>query len=321
MDIKKIEALSDLIFYGICPFIVLLDFSYLGLRKDMNFVFDICIKWWRSLEELPTSKIIGLLPKKITEIFNAVYGVRHFSLKCAFRSIICSILAMFFMGTIVNIVDLSGIGSHNILYYIQLTAKEIGARSGIHPVFVVFLVIFVNLIVDYFSLLETRWVLSYAVKASAIRTIALTLIDYVFTTLLWGLGFALFVNVFNLFSGNIAIPFPDYVNSIGDIALLPLLIFLEWLNHGAIASNKGVAIGQFVLLFGGSTYFTSIIFYLFSITSLNLKVFNNLSEKAVGVLKYYSREKSPRPLILAAAILGALSKLSVALIKITRGFF
>lgn len=168
---------------------------------------------------------------------------------------------MFFF---LNLIDISGIGTKNVLHHTKDALIKLGSRLSLSPILIFVVLLVLNFIVDYFSLLETRWILSRIKKVGVFRTITLTVIDYTCTTLLWVVSFYSLVLITNSFS----------------------------------------------------TYFTSFFFYIFAFLSIVLRITGRLRDRIANALLSYSRMKKPRPLILLAIILGAISQRAIAIAKL-----
>jgi len=143
-----------------------------------------------------------------------------------------------------------------------------------------------NLLVDYASLLETRFVLAHVGTTSVARTLVLTILDYIVTTLLWIVPFWLLVATTNHFYGKTVVPFVD-LRSVADILLFPFVYGIEYVVMGSIASGQGVPVGHLIGLLSFSTYFTSAVFYIFSSTTIVLRTFDALRSRVVGLLEHY----------------------------------
>ena len=128
-------------------------------------------------------------------------------------------------------------------------------RVGLPWVSLALLILVSNLLIDYFSLLETRWILSRIEPQSTARTIGLAVADYIITTGIWVVGFWILIQLIETYGGG-NVPTPETIEGPFSALLLPFAITWEWLRGGAVASGKGVAVGHIIAVFGGSTYFT-----------------------------------------------------------------
>lgn len=313
-----IEAIRDVVLYCLCPLLVILDFSYGALKFGK--VFILCEKWWESLSSLQIRRIVSLLPERITQIFVAMYGKKHFSLICIYRSIISSILAMSLVFFFLNLIDISGIGTKNVFRHIEDALVKLGARLNLSPILIFAVILLLNFIVDYFSLLETRWILSRIKKARVFRTITLSITDYICTTLIWVISFYSLVIITNSFADKEVIPFVK-MNSVIDALFFPFVFSIEYMKMGGIGSGHGIPIGHLIGLLALSTYFTSLLFYVFAFLSIVFRSAESLRVRTANVLLKYSKKRIPRPLSLLAIILGVISQGTAAIAKLIEKVF
>ena len=114
------------------------------------------------------------------KFFDAVFGERHLSWRCFFRSTIASIFAVLFF---------------YLLFAEMLSIMQPGGRAGGYlPLAQVALFgILINIIPDYISLYETRWLLKRFGRAKGIhRQLGILIVDLVVTTLIIAPVIALF---------------------------------------------------------------------------------------------------------------------------------
>ena len=128
------------------------------------------IQVWIWLAEPRTAKSIERWPETFARMFDRVFGTKHLSWKCFLRSTVASFIAM-------GITLLVTFAIHDRNWYV---AKSI-IHEGRFWFFVIILV--ANVIPDYFSLLETRFVLRFAQGSSALNKTAVLLLDFIIT--LW----------------------------------------------------------------------------------------------------------------------------------------
>jgi len=313
--LRTTEVIAELVLKGVCPILVLLDLSYAGAKRDFDKVFEWCTTWWLTLSDLPWPTLIEELPGRITRVFEILYGERHLSFKCAFRSLLSSLLAISIMSAVINAIDMSGIGARDAASQTLDAIESVAGLLGQSGWMIGLGILLTNLVVDYVSLLETRWILSRVEPQSAPRTIVLTVIDYVLTTWLWVGAFALLIMASERLSSGATVPTPELIQGVWSAAFFPVLVTIEWFRGGSVASGQGVALGHLIALFAGSTYFTSVVFYLFATTSLALRFSRASADRLAGLLAYYVETKLPRPLTLLAVVLGVLSQALVAVLR------
>jgi hypothetical protein len=97
--------------------------------------------------------------------FNKIFGARHFSLKCFFRSCLASVIAVAMMFLIWVVHDPEGYSS----YIAHLSSiNETDVRTLAPPIIVIFGALLFNSIPDYFSYMKTRVILNRITRSSGI---------------------------------------------------------------------------------------------------------------------------------------------------------
>lgn len=126
--------------------------------------------WLRGLD---LGEALERWPTAFIHIFDRLFGERHFSLACFLRSCIASIISVVLMAFV--FVSLRGYEA----IFAGLFSKD--SLAEVIEIFLL-LALGVNLLVDYVSLLETRYLLNIiARQKSALITAALLLLDLVLT--------------------------------------------------------------------------------------------------------------------------------------------
>jgi len=301
----------------VMPLFLAIDVSYRVLH--IKRALGICETWWFTLADLRIDEVIAELPKKITAVFEVMYWEKHLSWHCLSRSVVSSFLAMIVVFVGLNAVDLSGIGASNAFAQMINACKVLSVRLGVSPWLVFFVPFILNLIVDYVSLLETRFVLALTGNASAWRTVMLTVVDYAATTVLWSASFFGFVFATNALVGSQAIPFVN-VNSVWDLLFFPFVYAGEYVRAGSIATGQGVPVGHLIGLFAFSTYFTSAVFYVFSGTTLLLRTADGLRKRVLGILEHYIEKPKLGPIGLVGVLLAALAQMFATIVELIEHF-
>jgi len=313
MDLDLIETIANVVTYAVCPVLILVDLSFTVL--DFKGVFEFCEKWWKKLDSIPLTKVIAWLPTGVTRVFSIMYGERHLSIKCFIRSVISSLVAMLLVFLVSNGIDLSGLGANNALQHLVNAFTILGSRLSTSPWLIFAIVICSHLLIDYISLLETRFILSLVGKGGVVRTLILTILDYLASTLIWVGGFYSLVLLGNSIGGQGSVPFAK-IQHWSNVVFFPFSIAYERFSEGSIASNKGVPVGHIYGLLTYSTYFTSLVFYFFAISSISLRSVKGLRDRVVGLLRNYTQKRDPKPLTVLALFLGALSLGGVKVLKL-----
>jgi amino acid transporter len=182
------------------------------------------------------------------KIFDRAFGRKHFSWNCFVRSCIASILAVILLSAL----SLS----------IQPSSFEFS--SNVIQAFLAFLVVFIalNLIPDYFSLLETRWIIGLITRQhSTTFVLILLFLDFILTIAIFFLVATVLLWLFLLLLNFLVIL---HGKTIGEEALaqititnIPVLFSKSLIKQGIylkVVSDFPVSIGVFLY----STFFTSV---------------------------------------------------------------
>ncbi len=207
------------------------------------------------LKESNTMGLIGTSQNAINGLFEGIYGEKHISSRCLAFSSVSSILA-------ISIVCI-------FLPEIALQSLKMGIPT------LVGLILF-NLMVDYISLIETRYVLSRNMKRKR---------DAV-----WYAFFDIFISAF-IFSFTyiigmmiLSIGFSEAYN-IDDITLI---------------FEEGADVVWIILFL--STFFTSLMFYVFLMSSVLIRIFKTPAIKFISLIA-----QSDNPFKVIATTLGVVS--------------
>lgn len=223
----------------------LLDFFVSDSEEKVlkNKLFD----WWCHLSELRTVDAASNAKVKIQRAFETIYGEDHFSRRCFIASSLSSILAM-------------------ILCLIAFTLYW-GSGPDFKSVDILDGIIFwmaINLLVDYFSLIETRWIISLDKKIGivilSLTDIILSLFIYFFCVVV--LGPSLMPAIFAGYG--FEFNFIETLNS-------EINIFLQRPQEG-VEYEQGLEGKSFYGIFGWSTLFTSFLFQTYVLTTLVFKL-------------------------------------------------
>ena len=195
-------------------------------------------------------------PATFISLFDRVFSERHFSFKCFLRSSIASVSAVL---TSVLILSLVGVD------FVELGSAEFMGMTSANPYgwlvwIMVFCTVTLNIIPDYLSLLETRYLLKIMRnRQSFLLTIALLLIDVFATMFIF-----VFVGIlpilllfFGFFGESGVIPSPE--------------LFLKSLTPGGSLFDD-LVLGTPFSTFFYSTFFTSFWIWLYVSSGLILKI-------------------------------------------------
>lgn len=215
----------------------------------------------KSIAAKSISQTIVESPQWFIETFDGVFGDRHLTWRCFQRSCVASMVAVFVM-TVVWVV-LNPSSCQQFLLY--------KGTDAFRMIFILALVF--NLVPDYISLLETRWILRKVAQASMKELIILIVLDAILTGVIFFSGVGIIILIYSVNTGE----------GIGVCTLL------EVLNAFILFRGSEIPIG--ILFY--STYFTSVWLYLFIAASIATKLLYSLGRTGNKVLALLKIEENP----------------------------
>ncbi len=217
--------------------------------------------WLEQLKNIDNRKVIKGSNSHFVDFFNKLYGKRHFSVKTFVRSCIFSTT-----GLILSLVVISLLGK-NVPYVLGLEDEK-----GIMVVMTIFSL---NLFADYISLIETRIILRIASRSRLLNLIPLLCVDFFLTFTIY------------------------YIIAIGFGSMIYSTYFYSgYRNMFSLDEVLKVLFNYFFLIDNGSpylysTFFTSVLFYLFILSSLLIRLFLVVRIPILPILRWFSSTKNP----------------------------
>jgi hypothetical protein len=212
--------------------------------------------WIKSFAAKSISQTIIESPQWFIEAFDRIFGERHLTLRCFFRSCVASLLAVFVMAIMWVVLDPAS-GQEYFFSY--------SAIVGIILIFLTALIL--NLVPDYISLLETRWILHNVAHADVKKLIVFLVLDVIITGGIFACGF-----------GIVCV-------ALGESNCLEMMgMGIRFRSY-----ESGLSPGVFFY----STYFTSVWLYLFIVSSIATKLLYSLGH--VGNWVIASRDIEGKP--------------------------
>lgn len=208
-------------------------------KTQTALIKDFLIKVYLQLEDSNLKTIIKSSSAQIVTLFNYIFGIEHLTWKCFSRSIISSLIGLAITLTI----------------FYCFTDYSVVIKSDV-PNYIIWIVltIFFNLIVDYISLVETRFVLKYASSKNLLIIFIFVIGDFIFSISLFLVIAIAAYGYLLLFSGENLDGYIEFLKAYFDKN-----IFTPIFNVHSLSP------------FIYSSLFTSILFYLFTITNIFLK--------------------------------------------------
>ena len=203
-------------------------------------------------------------PRWFVEAFDRIFGDRHLTRRCFLRSCVASILAVFVMTFVWAVLD-------------PASWQRFLSDEGVWILFfILFFALILNLVPDYLSLLETRWILRRVAQAGVKKLIMLLVLDVIITGGIFVCGVGIISILIDYSEGypTVVVEFVDYM--------------LEFLSASILFRIQGGELQLTPGIFFYSTYFTSIWFYLFVASSIATKLLYSLGRignRVMGLLK------------------------------------
>ena len=208
--------------------------------------------WIKSIAAKSTSQTVVESPRWFIEAFDRIFGDRHLTWRCFQRSCVASMMAVFVMTVVWVVLNPS-------------SCQQFSLYKGTDTFRMIFILALVfNLVPDYISLLETRWILRKVAHTGMKEMIVLLVLDVILTGVIF-------------FSG-VGIIFLKYCVDTGDC--VGVCTLLEFLNAFILFRGSEIQFGIFFY----STYFTSVWLYLFIAASIATKFLYSLGRTGNQVL-------------------------------------
>jgi hypothetical protein len=124
---------------------------------------------WEFLKSKPTA--LDELPRAAQSVFTRVFGETHFSLRCIVASVIASVLFLLFLYAFRMHLVIAAYPTANASEIYRYIVDEISYpfSSMARASFAISLAI--NLVLDYFGLLKTRWIIAFLARRRSILSL------------------------------------------------------------------------------------------------------------------------------------------------------
>jgi hypothetical protein len=256
-------------------------------------------KLLRAVSDFNASQFTLEILKRFNALFDSIYGPRHLTWKCVYRSVISSLIAIVLIITVTHVFgfrySLGLFRDADSLLDVFLGFIEIFSR----PLF--FLVLLQNLFLDYISLAVTRTLLKSR-YARTIRGLAVIVtLDFVISFLLVALPLGIEYLSFPRFrpGGYQAyIPGPDGARTFTDL----ISTFIS-----------GTGRKQIMVPLIASSFFTSAVFYAFTAVALAIYLLDKIRPSLKQAVEWLLERNRSATVLLAAA--GAFLSLIMTLDK------
>lgn len=225
--------------------------------------------WIKSMAAKSVSQTVVESPRWFIEAFDRIFGVRHRTRRCFDRSCVASILAVFIMiivWAVLNPTAWQQFLSSNECEFVIL--------------FILLIALSFNVVPDYLSLLETRWILRRVAQAGIKELIVLLVLDVIITGGIFVCGWGILTLIICMVNGESVGVFVDVM-----LEFLNICIQLQPLRDPPDFPPIGI--------FFYSTYFTSVWFYVFVASSIAAKLLYSLGRVGNRVMALLKVEEKP----------------------------
>lgn len=220
----------------------------------------------RWLQNLTIEGSLSNWPAQFGAVFDGIFGERHFSWRCFWRSCVASIISV---GVIITL--LTSIFSVAVLGLGRIVSH----------------IIVFNFLPDYLSLLESRYVIKWLSKKDSLPVVVMLLIvDFIITAFIWQVWFAIIVvthmhivlNVLGLGSE----PFPFWEVFSGTVAAWIKYFWLIGSYFLLVPFDQRDASTVFTSAMFYSTFFTSVWVWLYVCSGLTVRFINRVG-RGLGI--------------------------------------
>lgn len=206
-------------------------------------------------------------PGQFIKIFDSVFGEKHLSWRCFLRSSVASYIAIF------------------ILSLVHLSIRGIGELFSLNGEFDSFWILslfsfgaMLNLLPDYVSLLETRYILGWiSCSKSFLKTFSLLCLDLSISSLLFIGGLVLLIYIFFLVD-------PTFTRSIH-----------HELASGLTDLKSGLSFEHYLGILFYSTFFTSVWIWLYVLSGLTIKIYHKAGRGFKWLNRFLDFKNKPLP--------------------------
>lgn len=216
-------------------------------------------------------------PGQFVVLFDRLFGERHLTLRCFRRSAVASLCTVWLVTLVWAVWHPPANVLSGVLLFVAVT----------------FIGILFNLIPDYLSLLETRWVLSKL--AGSRRTLPLLLADFILTGIIG-------ISVYVLFYPGARSGLAGVTNMVWDTVRLRTIMAIGPPTSAQVLSSVSYAMPMGVFFY--ATYFTSAWVWLFAVAGGAVRAILAVEGAAAFLWRFTDvKEKPFRSLGLVAVLL------------------
>jgi hypothetical protein len=210
----------------------------------------------RWLQNVDPTGVVGSWPGGFVMLFDSVFGERHFTKRCFFRSCVASLLAILTASTLIYALNpLAFTREVNYLLVPPWQGDWPFGSAFVLQAVVLTLIVGANLLGDYLSLLKARYLLQWMskVRIGALLTVGL-LADATATIIIWAIGLLGAALVVSLFA-NVELDLASWPSQLWHAILV--------IPHPASWNDDSLTLSML-----GAAFFTSLWAWLYALASL-----------------------------------------------------
>lgn len=269
MNLGELIILLGAVTSALIASAILLD--YLVSKSEEKRLRSYLFNWWFYLEQFNYRRAIKKANVRCNRLLNSIFGKKHFTLRCFAISSLISLLSMLVIGCIYY------------TYYFADNNFIIRYKSDNENQFVYHLVslivvgLLLNVTSDYFSLIETRCILRISLKKPLSILMLLLFFDFLFS-----------IVIFVVFSFLFLFPMKLWLLGIYKIFDTRWGIIF-YFGQSFLTRFKSLYADRFILLtytivFLLTSLTTSILFYLYCLFTVLVKVFHLSKSRLQNIL-------------------------------------
>jgi len=230
-------------------------------KSQIKKLKEILLELYVNIGDYDIKGIIKSSTGQIVKLFSSVFGDKHITTKCFSRSILSSFIAL----------------TISLIIFYGFTDYSTVIKSDVsNYVFWIIVAIFYNLVIDYISLIETRVLLKYVANKNLFFTFLLLIGDFIFSISLYLFSAILAYGFLYLLSGGELSNYIEFIKLYFDKS-----IFTPFFKVHSLSP------------FTYSTLFTSVLFYVLTLSNLVLKMLSIMKISINQFIDWFSNKEKP----------------------------
>lgn len=275
--------------------------DYFVSETENSLIKQHLFAWKKNLTEYSIADITHIAGQNISDLFDGIFGKKHWSLRCFIFSSLSSLLAIFICYALF------------ILYWgIGPEIKDVDYYND----WIIWIA--ANLIVDYLSLIETRYLLTKIKNKATLQVLLLSIVDIILSASIYIILIVLlYTKIFPVFMGSFE--FSDILPAIESefhTMIQTVSPDIDLTDKDVLESleNKDLPGKSYFAIFSWSTFFTSFIFQVYVLSYLALKILGPFRKRIIVLL--LNLGESTRAVTAFGVFLASVSGVLLSLLKL-----